>query len=221
MEISAHYGRTMGVGELLAAAEHAELVEFDVRRCGDGVLVCHHDPRVGGRRGPAVGALTYAELCAVAGTDVPTCEEVMAGLAGRARGHIDLKESGYEDRLVQMAISLMSEDGFVVTTTADESIARITRGFPGVPTALSLGRQVHDAWPLRRVAACGASGVALHRRLAPALLGRAARAGLTTMVWTVNGDAQIERCLRDPRIDVLITDRPDFAAKRRIAVGQI
>lgn len=218
-EISAHCSATVALDVYVDAASRADLVEFDIRRCGDGTLVCHHDPTVGGPDGPLVGTLRYDELCDRAGITVPTCEEVMAALAGRARGHLDLKEVGYEDTLVDMAIGLLGRDGFVVTTTVDSSIARITSGFPGVPTALSLGRHVRDVWPLRRVVACGARGVALHHRIAPALLERCARRGLTAMVWTVNGDAQIDRCLRDPRIAVLITDRPGYAAERRTDIA--
>jgi hypothetical protein len=40
------------------------------------------------------------------------------------------------------------------------------------------------------------------------------------MVWTVDQDALIDQFLRDQRIDVLITNRPDHAARRRAELGR-
>jgi glycerophosphoryl diester phosphodiesterase len=37
----------------------ADMIEFDVRRLGDGTLVVHHDPETGGR---PLGELTFAAM---------------------------------------------------------------------------------------------------------------------------------------------------------------
>jgi hypothetical protein len=39
------------------------------------------------------------------------------------------------------------------------------------------------------------------------------------MVWTVDQDVLIDQFLRDQRIDVLVTNRPDHAARRRAELG--
>ncbi|MFI8194368.1 glycerophosphodiester phosphodiesterase family protein [Streptomyces sp. NPDC085946] len=206
----------------------AEYIEFDVRRTADGVLVVHHDPRVR-HTGPLLSALTHAELCERAGYPVPAVEEVMALIAGRAVGHLDLKETGYERELIDRATALLGADGFVATTLEDRSVAAITRAFPAVRTALSLGRdrrelrparlpgtRLSELLPMRRVRACGAHGVAVHHRLARAtVLREAARNGLFTLVWTVNDDALTRLFLADERVDVLVTDRPRRALELR------
>ncbi|WP_344987526.1 hypothetical protein [Streptomyces violaceus] len=51
----------------------------------DGVLVVYHDPRVG-PTGPPLSRLTHTELSERAGYDVPVVDEVMALIAGAARG---------------------------------------------------------------------------------------------------------------------------------------
>jgi hypothetical protein len=40
------------------------------------------------------------------------------------------------------------------------------------------------------------------------------------MVWTVDHDVLIDRFLRDQRVDVLITNRPGHAARRRSELGR-
>ncbi|MEU0287694.1 glycerophosphodiester phosphodiesterase family protein [Streptomyces sp. NPDC052492] len=211
-----------------ALATGAEYVEFDVRRTADGTLVVHHDPRVGGT-GPLLSTLTRAELDARAGHPVPLVDDVMALVAGKLVAHLDLKETGYERELIDRAAALLGEDGFVATTLEDRSVAAVTAARPGVRTLLSLGRdgrglgrrrlvrtRISELLPLRRVRACGAHGVAVHQRLARAtVLREAARAGLFTMVWTVNEDTAMRAFLRDPRVDVLVTDRPRHAVRLR------
>ncbi|MEU3250719.1 glycerophosphodiester phosphodiesterase family protein [Streptomyces sp. NPDC006997] len=211
-----------------AVASGAEYVEFDVRRTGDGVLVVHHEPRVR-HTGPRLSEISHAELNARAGYPVPVVDDVMSLIAGKLVGHLDLKETGYEHAVVDRAVALLGADGFVATTLEDRSVAAITRAFPGVRTALSLGRDRRDIapsrltatrlselFPLRRVRACGAHGVAVHQRLARAnVLREAARHHLFTLVWTVNDDTALRAFLADPRVDVLVTDRPRRAVALR------
>ncbi|SHH75628.1 glycerophosphodiester phosphodiesterase family protein [Streptomyces sp. 3214.6] len=211
-----------------ALASGAEYVEFDVRRTADGVYVVHHDARAG-HGGPPLARITYAELCGRVGITVPVVEDVMALAAGKLVAHLDLKETGYERELVDRAVALLGRDGFVATSLEDVSVAAITRAFPGVRTALSLGRdrkevgaarlagtRASELFPMRRLRACGAHGVAVHQRLARAtVLRRAARHRLFTMVWTVNDDPGLRTFLADTRVDVLVTDRPRRAVELR------
>ena len=39
------------------------------------------------------------------------------------------------------------------------------------------------------------------------------------MIWTVNSDKAITRWLADPRVDVVVTDRPRHAAALRARLG--
>ncbi|WP_329335636.1 glycerophosphodiester phosphodiesterase family protein [Streptomyces sp. NBC_01352] len=211
-----------------ALASGAEYAEFDIRRTADGVFVVYHDPRVA-HLGPLLSRITHAELSDRAGYAVPVVEEVMSLIAGKLVGHLDLKDTGHERELIDRAIALLGTDGFVATTLEDASVAAIRRAFPAVRTALSLGRdrtqiaparlartRLSELLPMRRVRACGATGVAVHQALARAnVLREAARHGLHTMVWTVNEDAPMRAFLADPRVDVLITDRPRRAVALR------
>ena len=122
-------------------ASGAEYAEFDIRRTADGVLVAYHDARAG-RAGPLVSGLEYTALCDRVGYAVPRVDEVMALLAGRLTGHLDLKEAGYEEEVTGLAASILGPGNYVITTLEDVSVAAIKRASPQTRTALSLGRSL-------------------------------------------------------------------------------
>jgi glycerophosphoryl diester phosphodiesterase len=214
-----------------AVALGVEYVELDVRRLADATLVCHHDARAGAN-GPPLRSLSYPQLCALVGFEVPLVGRVMRGIAGAALGHVDLKEPGYEAEVVRAALDVMGEANFVVTTPDGASLRAIMNEFPGVRTALTLGQGMRDVppgrllatragelFPVRRVRDCGAAWVAVNKALAHrGVLRQCARHGIGAMVWTVDDQRRIDAFLRDPRVDVLVTNRPAFALRRRAAL---
>jgi glycerophosphoryl diester phosphodiesterase len=231
--ISAHGPRTGTIEAYARALETgADYVEFDIRRTADGELAAFHDPRT--RRGEVLAAIGYPRLCELAGYPVPRVADVMTLIAGKATGHLDLKDTGGEEKVVEMALDILGPGNFVVTTLEDQSVAAIKARFPAVPVALSLGRDLKEVpragraatrlselFPIRRLRACRSDYVAVHRRLAAAgVLARCHRAGIKTMVWTVDADAEIRRWLADPRVAVLITNRPADAVAMRSALPE-
>jgi glycerophosphoryl diester phosphodiesterase len=230
--VSAHGPRTGTIAAYVHALRTgAEYIEFDIRRTADGELAAFHDACT--RQGDALSAISYARLCDAAGYEVPRVADVMALIAGKAIGHLDLKDTGGEERVVDLALDLLGAGRFVVTTLEDQSVAAVKARFPGVPAALSLGRDLAEVprarWaatrfgelrPLRRLRACRADWVALNHRLAGAgVLAQCHRAGLKTMIWTVDEDAGIRRWLTDPRVTVLITNRPADAVALRASLA--
>ena len=234
VQISAHKGGSEGAApetyEAYKAAlgSGAEYAEFDIRKTADDVLVIHHD-RSAGRDGLPIANLDYQELCDRAGYAVPKAEDVMELLAGRLAGHLDLKETGYEERVISLALATFGAGNFVATTLEDVSVRSIKQAFPAVRAGLSLGRDLHriprrrwagvrrgELFPLRRLHACGADLAAVNYKLARlGVIKTCARNGIGTMVWTVDSDELIDRYVVDPRIDVLITNRPRYAVRRR------
>ena len=207
-----------------------EYVEFDIRRTADGELAAFHDARTS--QGDPLAAISYSRLCERAGYPVPRVAEVMAAIAGKATGRLDLKDTGGEDTVVEMALDILGPGNFVVTTLEDQSVAAIKARFPSVPVALSLGRDLDEVprsrraatrlselRPMRRLRACRADWVAVHRRLAAAgVLAQCHRAGIEAMIWTVDEDAEMRRWLTDERVTVLITNRPADAVALRASL---
>jgi len=134
-----------------------------------------------------------------------------------------------------MALDILGAGNFVVTTLEDRSVAAVKERFPAVPAALSLGRDLDEVprgrraatrlselLPMRRLRACRADWVAVHRRLAAGgVLAQCHRAGIKAMVWTVDEDAEIRRWLTDRRVTVLITNRPADAVALRASLAQV
>ena len=223
--ISAHSGggERARPGSLAAyravVSSGAEYAEFDVRRAADGTLLAQHSAE----RPDGSPPLTAAEIM-----------RVLAD--GGVRGHVDLKGAGFEREAVELALASFGPDRFVVTTADPESVAAIGASFAAVPVGLSVGfgpasitRDLRRLrWPLsfppstvRAVRASGASWVAMSYRYArPAVLDRCLAAGLQIMVWTVNDDRRLTRFLADPRVAVVVTDRPEHAVALRAQLAQ-
>lgn len=222
--ISAHSGggERARPGSLAAyravVSSGAEYAEFDVRRAADGTLLAQHSAER-----PDGPPLTAAEIM-----------RVLAD--GGVRGHVDLKGVGFEREAVELALASFGPDRFVVTTADPESVAAIGASFAAVPVGLSVGfgpasitRDLRRLrWPLsfppstvRAVRASGASWVAMNYRYArPAVLDRCRAAGLQIMVWTVNDDRRLTRFLADPRVAVVVTDRPEHAVALRAQLAR-
>jgi glycerophosphoryl diester phosphodiesterase len=230
--ISAHAPRAGTIEAYARALETgAEYVEFDIRRTADGELAAFHDART--RQGEALGTISYARLCELAGYDVPRVADLMALVAGKAAGHLDIKDAGGEEQVVRMALDILGPGNFVVTTLEDQSVTAVTARFPGVPAALSLGRGLGEVprsrWaatrltellPMPRLRACRAGWAAVNYRLARAgVLAQCHRAGIRAMIWTVDDDAEMRRWLADPRVTVLITNRPADAVALRASLA--
>jgi glycerophosphoryl diester phosphodiesterase len=219
-EISAHRRDSAGVTGLHeAVASGAEYVEIDVRRAGDGSLVVHHDPVVGGL---PLRRLSRERIEEITARPVPAVGAAMEIIARGARGHLDLKEPGVEHETVGLAMEIFGPGRFVVTTRDADVLRRVKKEYPDACTALSVGRGMlergaaGDLAPLRAIRASGADMVALNHRLARVgVLRQCARAGYPVMLWTVNAERLIRRFLRDPRVAVLVTDRPRTALALR------
>jgi glycerophosphoryl diester phosphodiesterase len=222
-----------------ALAAGAEYAEFDVRRTADGTLVVFHRARAGWGR--AVAGVSYARLCDLAGYEVPRMAEVMRLLAGRAVGHLDLKEPGGAAVIVARALDLLGPGGVVVTTDSCMVAASLRRRFPAVPIGLTVGGDLGETVRftarrararargrglsrLDRVLVAAADWAVVHHRLArTGVLEECRMRGIRTMVWTVNSDRALARWLASPSVDVLVTDRPARAVglrgQRRLAGG--
>ena len=150
-------------------------------------------------------------------------------LSGNMIGHLDLKEIGYEEEVIELALSTFGPGNFIATTLEDISIANIKHAYPEVKTALSLGRDLDEIpayrrtavryselFPLSRIRACGADWVAVNYKLGRlGVIRTCKRNNIGVMVWTVDADDLIDQFLKDRRVDVLITNRPQYAVRRR------
>jgi glycerophosphoryl diester phosphodiesterase len=214
-----------------AVTSGAEFAEFDIRKLGDGSLVAYHDPRTPDNT--SLNSLDYRGLCARAGYEVPLVERLLRQMSGHLRGHLDFKETGYEEEVILLTRKHLGND-FVATSLEDSCLITIKQKFPDARTALSLGRKIrgfsrseglarlyHELYPRRRIRNTGADGIAVHRRIARLRgLALAQQMGVFAMVWTVDEEDLMRGFLQDDRVMVLITNRPRRAVAMRSARAQ-
>jgi glycerophosphoryl diester phosphodiesterase len=223
VRVSAHRGIAVdGRTNTLAAFERAiaagaDMIELDVRRVQDE-LVIFHDPLSGG---VPLSERTYEQLQAGEGSAVPTLREALTLCRGRIAVNIELKESGYE----ALVVSAVHEQGepakTIISSFIDQVIKQSKAIDPTLATGLVLGRRRPSA-PLRtrfselfpgdRLLAARADYAIVHVILARlGVLARVSKAGIPAMVWTVNSAAALRRYAGDSRVRVIITDEIGLA----------
>ena len=203
----------------------ADMIEFDVRRTKDNVLIAYHDEMIQGR---CIKDLTYKGISQMAGNqglNVPTVEEVLKWSRGKIRLDVELKEEGYEKEIVELLSTYFDEDQFVITSFNDASLRVIKERYPDIKTGLILGRgippyhiwtRLQEFFPMKRCKMTKVDFLVAHLRLLRVgFLERARRSHHPVFVWTVNDEEMIWKLLHDRRVYAIITDKPDLAVSLR------
>ncbi len=203
----------------------ADMIEFDVRRTKDNILIAFHDEMI---QGHSVKELTYQAISRMAkpqGGDIPTVEEVLKWAKGKIRLDVELKEDGYEDEAAELLHRYLEEDQFVITSFNDASLRFIKERYPGIKTGLILGKgipsyhiltRIRELYPMKRCERAGADFLVAHLKLLRlGFLERARRSHLPVFVWTVNDEETIWKLLCHESVYGIITDKPALAVSLR------
>ena len=226
---ASHYHRENTLEAFEAAVVmQAEMVEFDVRRTADGVLVIHHDHDVAGEK---IQDMTRAELqekSGAAGYSIPTLTEVLEFCAGKVAVDIELKETGYEEQVLETALGALEAELFLVSSVHDAAIRKVKDLRPDLRTGLILSSRprwqlMTKLYPERRARQAGADVLVVSQKLLKVgFLSTARSIGLPIWIYTVNDRKELWRMITDERIGGIFTDRPDVALFLRdlYAVGR-
>lgn len=175
----------------------ADAIELDVRVTRDGRVVVHHDADVQWERDGTVSArrrtidrLTLAEVRAVdlgGGARIPTLDEVMELVAGRAEVFVELKRPVVADPVV--ACLGRHRRPYALHSFDHDAIARLAATAPHIRRGILFDDPLHD--PAVELAAhlarTGARDVWPRYDLAsPALVDVAHALGARVIAWTVN-----------------------------------
>jgi glycerophosphoryl diester phosphodiesterase len=206
-----------------AVALGADMIEFDVRRTKDNVLIVFHDERI---QSKLVNDLVYEVMKQIAGGQgfhLPTVEEVLRWSKGRIRIDIELKEEGYEKKLAELLVRFLKEDQFIISSFHESSLEIIKDNYPSIHVGLLLGKSKVPPWtriseffPMRGCRKAHVDFLVAHFKLLRfGFLERARRNHKSVFVWTVNDEETIWKLLNDERVCAIITDRPDLAVSLR------
>ncbi|WP_309742336.1 MULTISPECIES: glycerophosphodiester phosphodiesterase [unclassified Chamaesiphon] len=198
-------------------------IEFDLRMSQDGYLISYHDRAIDNIN---ISDLPYHELRSIAqskGFDIPLFEDILKLCCDRIALDIELKEEGYEDRIVALTTKYLKYSDFVIKSFNDASVRRIKDLDPQIKTGLLLGK-VSGKFPLSsifaqffpeyRILRTGADFVAPHFRLLKfGFLWRMKLLKREVYVWTVNDEWRLFKLLSSKYISAIITDKPELALK--------
>lgn len=194
----------------------ADMIEFDVQRCGDELVVIH-DPRLerttnGKGRVDQVRFDYLRSLDAGQGQQIPTLQEVLALVEGRTALNVEIKSANGTGALVAAIVRDALADGwnpaqFLVSSFHLPELYEFKQAAPEVPVAALLCGIPLD-W-----AACavdlGAHALNISAEFADPRLVQDARArGMKVYAYTVNHPDDIS-ALKAAGLDGVFSDYPD------------
>jgi glycerophosphoryl diester phosphodiesterase len=210
----------------LAVQQGADMLELDVQRSADGVLVIFHDDtteRWDGQPRLAT-ACTLAELQAldIGGARVATLAEVCAFAREHGvRLNVEIKGLGIGAAVAQMLCDERVADLVLISSFEAGALREVAAANPHLPRAYLMGNDTYrpdvrfrEAWPFGALRRLGA--VAWHPScelpLLAWLIPRVRRAGYAVNVWTVDDVAAMRRLIA-LGVDGIITNVPDVLRK--------
>jgi len=98
-----------------------DMVEFDVRRTKDGFLVCHHDATVEDKM---VSDLNFSDIMKLK-KSICKLEEVIDICKDKVGVNLEIKEKGFEDRVVDQLRANFSYDKIFVTSFSSSVIRKV------------------------------------------------------------------------------------------------
>ena len=220
----------------LALGHGVEMIEVDVRRSRDGVLVLSHDDIPHGAHASIAGS-TLAELRAAA-PDIATLDEALEAVRGHARLNLDIKDGAVIEQMVEAVRAHDMLADCIASCLDIGCLARLSAIEPGLSRFFSYppdyGGASRKAWmkpvvnsvvagmrltmPLRLErmlrAAPGTNATIYAPLITRRLVAKARRLDITLFTWTVDDLAEMRR-LSALGIDGITSNRPDLLAALR------
>ena len=195
----------------------AEMIEFDVRRTADGVLVVHHDFEFAGVEIQTMSKTQLEEAEESAGYSIPTLVEVLELCRGKVPLDIELKEPGYEEQVLETVLDILEPDNFIVTSFFDGVLGKIKELDSSVRTGLLIGNNprwqlIARLFPGTRARRAGADVLIVSQKLLKyGFLSTTKKLGLPVWVYTLNNRKELWKYIADGRVRGIFSDRPDVA----------
>lgn len=189
------------------------MVEFDVRKTSDEVLVCHHDAKV---NGVSVSSLSYESL---RNSNEHLCrlEEVLSLCKGKVGVNLEIKEEGFEARVVDLLIANFSYDNIYVTSFIPSVIRSVKSQDLKIVSGLLLGdamsyqvfyRIVKEAISMEDFYYSKADFISPYYKIYEmGLMRNFQKKGIPIQLWTVN-ELKLLKDLINSDIQSIVTDVP-------------
>ncbi|ADD06928.1 glycerophosphodiester phosphodiesterase [Natrialba magadii ATCC 43099] len=216
MRLIAHRGFAATAPEntidaIQSAAEYADAVEFDVRRCGSGELVVIHDETIervtGGDVTVAEASLSDLKTHTVleSGEQIPTLEEMLEAVPPGVEINLEMKEQGIAADVLD---ALEGVENRVVTTSFLAPELRTIRELDSSqPTGLLVSRRLETPVTTAVELDCDVIGANYWRCLTTQLVPRAKAVDLEVHAWSI--ERRLTALVLGLRgVDCISADRP-------------
>ena len=198
------------------------MVEFDVRKTQDNLLIAFHDELIDGIK---ISDLNYQQLLDISrqkGFEVPLVEDVLKLCQGKIQIDIELKEIGYELEIVNLVKKYLDYQDYVIKSFLDAAIIEVKKIDNKIITGLLLGlskpknliaTRLSEIFPEFRLFKTKADFVSPNYQLIKfGFVWRMKLINKNIYVWTVNDEKLMTEIVNKGAF-ALITDRPDLALK--------
>ena len=192
-----------------------DAIEFDVRKTLDNHIVVIHDAdvkRTTNGKG-LVADLTLKEILALStekGEKIPTLEEAFELLDSKVKILVELKEQGYEEKVLSILCAKKVEKNVIITSFLEPALKKIRELNPEIETGLIYAKHPN---PLKSALELKANYLLpLYRFTHTANVEKAHQNGLKVLVWTINTKEEAEEYAKKG-VDGIATDKPDILKK--------
>ena len=193
-----------------------DMIEMDIRKTKDGVLVTHYEEDISGVFLKNITFETAQELAEKKGYNIPKLSKVISELS-KVMFDFELKEEGYEAEFVEfLNANLPDQSRYIISSFNDRSITLIKNKDPKIKAGLRLWRKkpkefietrVSELFPFKRIEECGADFICLSWKLLPAgLLWRAEKRGIPVYVACIKPPSNLTPFLKNPSLKGILTD---------------
>lgn len=188
----------------------ANAVELDVRQSKDGKLIVSHDDNLKKVFGAdlSVSGTALNELKQSTGQRILTLDEALSFLDGKAeRILVELKETGYEKKVLDAARKAHLEDRIIIVSFHEEALARVRALNKKIETGLiytKFRKPVDTALKLN-----ARYLVPLYRFVHTKDVEKAHGNSLKVIVWTINTREEAGEYIAKG-VDGIASDKPDI-----------
>ncbi len=185
-------------------------VELDVRQSKDAKLIISHDDNLKKVFGidTTVSGATLKELKQVTGKKILTLAESLRFIDGKVEKIlVELKEAGYEKKVLDVVRKEKREDSVIVVSFREESLARVRDLDKRIETGLIYAKFKN---PVEAALKLNAQYlVPLYRFVHTRDVEKAHKNNLKVIVWTINTKEEAKEYIAKG-VDGIASDKPDI-----------
>ncbi|MBN2135120.1 MAG: glycerophosphodiester phosphodiesterase [Acidobacteria bacterium] len=194
----------------------ADMIELDVRKTKDGELITHHDKKIAIGK---INELTFQQIIDFYSKDrvtIPRLSDALALLQGKMLLDIELKEKGYEPEVLEIILSYLETDSFILSSFHNSSIRIIKKLNPRVFTGLILGTEkpkckiwtrFNEAFPIFKILRSSPDFLVPYYKIYNFWkMRRGLLLRKPIIIWTINGEKNLAQYFKSAPLNAITTD---------------